>query len=82
MVRTVYDLVLLILEVQDLIEKENDDRFLFYNVSLANLRGDAHSRPDQDCLHTCLPGPVDDWNRFLHHEISKLVIDQVNASSE
>ncbi|KAI9472161.1 MAG: GDSL/SGNH-like acyl-esterase family found in Pmr5 and Cas1p-domain-containing protein [Benjaminiella poitrasii] len=57
---------------KDMIEKEKDDRFQFFNVSvLSNLRGDAHSQPDHDCLHTCLPGPVDDWNKFLYHEIIK-----------
>ncbi|KAG2231457.1 GDSL/SGNH-like acyl-esterase family found in Pmr5 and Cas1p-domain-containing protein [Thamnidium elegans] len=61
---------------KNLIEKENDERFRFFNVSMANLRGDAHSRPDSDCLHTCLPGPVDDWNKYLFHEITKLVIEQ------
>lgn len=38
--------------VQDL----GDDRFHYFDVSFTNLRGDAHSRPDKDCLHTCLPG--------------------------
>jgi hypothetical protein len=56
-----------------LIEKENDPRFMFFNVSLSNYRGDTHSMPDHDCLHTCLPGPVDDWNKFLYHEMTRLV---------
>ncbi|KAI8388826.1 PC-esterase [Radiomyces spectabilis] len=51
---------------------ENDDRFHFLNVSLSNLRGDAHSRPDSDCLHTCLPGPVDDWNKLLYSEMARI----------
>ncbi|KAI8087803.1 uncharacterized protein B0P05DRAFT_374903 [Gilbertella persicaria] len=59
---------------KDMIEQENDERFRFFNVSLSNARGDAHSQPDHDCLHTCLPGPVDDWNKFLYHEITKMTI--------
>ncbi|KAG0183195.1 hypothetical protein DFQ29_009271 [Apophysomyces sp. BC1021] len=50
---------------------KNDDRFAFLDVALSNLRGDSHSRPGRDCLHTCLPGPVDDWNRLIHHEITR-----------
>lgn len=61
-----------------MIEKENDPRFMFFNVSLSNYRGDTHSMPDHDCLHTCLPGPVDDWNKFLYHEMTRLVVDKVN----
>ncbi|KAI8391783.1 GDSL/SGNH-like acyl-esterase family found in Pmr5 and Cas1p-domain-containing protein [Radiomyces spectabilis] len=53
------------------ITKEQDERFQFLNVSLSNTRGDTHSRPDKDCLHTCIPGPVDEWNRLLYHEIAK-----------
>ncbi|KAL0083006.1 GDSL/SGNH-like acyl-esterase family found in Pmr5 and Cas1p-domain-containing protein [Phycomyces blakesleeanus] len=53
------------------IKEENDSRFQFLDVSLTNRRGDAHSRPDKDCLHTCIPGPVDDWNRLLFHEMAK-----------
>ncbi|KAI7858862.1 GDSL/SGNH-like acyl-esterase family found in Pmr5 and Cas1p-domain-containing protein [Circinella umbellata] len=57
---------------KDLIEETGDDRIRFFNVSsMANLRGDAHSRPDSDCLHTCLPGPVDDWNKLLFSEIAR-----------
>ncbi|KAG0190866.1 hypothetical protein DFQ28_001414 [Apophysomyces sp. BC1034] len=55
----------------DWIREENDDRFAFLDVALSNLRGDSHSRPGRDCLHTCLPGPVDDWNRLIHHEITR-----------
>lgn len=60
---------------KDIIDKGQDDRFVFFNVSMANLRGDAHSQPDQDCLHTCLPGPVDDWNKVFYHEVTKLVVN-------
>lgn len=55
-----------------LIAKGNDIRFQQFDIAeMSNMRGDAHSRPDKDCLHTCLPGPVDDWNRLLYHEIMK-----------
>ncbi|KAG1145061.1 hypothetical protein G6F37_005816 [Rhizopus arrhizus] len=55
-----------------LIAKGNDNRFQQFDIAaMSNMRGDAHSRPDKDCLHTCLPGPVDDWNRLLYHEIMK-----------
>ncbi|KAI8329881.1 PC-esterase [Choanephora cucurbitarum] len=63
---------------KDLIERENDPRFHFFNVSLSNSRGDAHSMPDHDCLHTCLPGPVDDWNKLLYHEITRYVIQETD----
>ncbi|ORZ24279.1 GDSL/SGNH-like acyl-esterase family found in Pmr5 and Cas1p-domain-containing protein [Absidia repens] len=54
-----------------------DYRFAFLDISdMTNLRGDAHSKPDRDCLHTCLPGPVDDWNRLLYHEIGKKSLEQ------
>eukprot|EP00966_Prymnesium_polylepis_P194041 4498225-Prymnesium_polylepis.1 len=43
-------------------------RFLFFNVTPASMqRVDAHAGPDRtppDCLHFCLPGPVDEWNHF------------------
>lgn len=49
-----------------------DERFNILDIStLSNQRGDAHSKPDADCLHTCIPGPVDTWNRLLYHEIMK-----------
>ncbi|KAI8367113.1 GDSL/SGNH-like acyl-esterase family found in Pmr5 and Cas1p-domain-containing protein [Blakeslea trispora] len=64
---------------KDLIEQENDSRFQFFNVSLSNARGDAHSMPDHDCLHTCLPGPVDDWNKLLYHEITRYVIQETES---
>lgn len=42
-----------------MIDEAQDYRIRFFNVShMANLRGDAHSRPDSDCLHTCLPGKL------------------------
>lgn len=57
---------------KEMIDEAQDYRIRFFNVShMANLRGDAHSRPDSDCLHTCLPGPVDDWNKLLFHEIAR-----------
>ncbi|KAI8990986.1 GDSL/SGNH-like acyl-esterase family found in Pmr5 and Cas1p-domain-containing protein [Mycotypha africana] len=55
-----------------LLPYRKDNRFEIFDVTtLSNLRGDAHSKPDKDCLHTCLPGPVDYWNRLLYHEIMK-----------
>ncbi|CAO3617178.1 unnamed protein product [Cunninghamella blakesleeana] len=55
------------------VEKENDPRFIYFDISyMSNLRGDAHSKPDKDCLHFCIGGgPVDEWNKFLYHEIGK-----------
>lgn len=39
------------------IEKENDPRFTYFDISyMSNLRGDAHSKPDVDCLHFCIGG--------------------------
>ncbi|ORZ08723.1 GDSL/SGNH-like acyl-esterase family found in Pmr5 and Cas1p-domain-containing protein [Absidia repens] len=63
------------------IEAEKDERFRFLNVSsMANLRGDAHSSPDSDCLHTCLPGPVDDWNQLFFHEIAQVAASSISTS--
>ncbi|KAI8064505.1 GDSL/SGNH-like acyl-esterase family found in Pmr5 and Cas1p-domain-containing protein [Gongronella butleri] len=65
------------------IDEEQDPRFTFFDVApMTNLRPDAHSKPDRDCLHTCLPGPVDDWNRFLYHEIGRqlLAVDHDNSN--
>ncbi|CAO3645003.1 unnamed protein product [Cunninghamella echinulata] len=54
------------------IDDEKDNRFHFFNVSsLSNLRGDAHSNPDSDCLHFCIPSVVDDWNYLLFHAIAQ-----------
>ncbi|KAI7853727.1 PC-esterase [Circinella umbellata] len=61
-------------------KQENDERFQLLDVSFTDYRGDAHSRPDKDCLHFCLPGPVDDWNRLLYHEISKLTYKSYNET--
>ncbi|RCH78908.1 hypothetical protein CU098_000434, partial [Rhizopus stolonifer] len=53
-------------------ESEKDPRFDMFDIAgMSNQRGDAHSKPDVDCLHTCIPGPVDEWNRLLYHEIMK-----------
>ncbi|KAI8879207.1 hypothetical protein K501DRAFT_336248 [Backusella circina FSU 941] len=55
-----------------IVKEGNNKHIEFLDIStLSNMRGDAHSRPDRDCLHTCLPGPVDDWNRLIYHEIFK-----------
>ncbi|KAI9308543.1 GDSL/SGNH-like acyl-esterase family found in Pmr5 and Cas1p-domain-containing protein [Cunninghamella echinulata] len=55
------------------IENEKDPRFNYFDISyMSNLRGDAHSKPDKDCLHFCIGGgPVDFWNQYLYHEIGK-----------
>ncbi|RCH86366.1 hypothetical protein CU097_002252 [Rhizopus azygosporus] len=51
---------------KNIIQRDNDARFQIFDVALmTNKRGDAHSRPDKDCLHTCIPGPVDYWNMGL-----------------
>ena len=31
------------------------------------LRPDQHARPNADCLHSCRPGKIDVYNRFLQH---------------
>ncbi|KAI7905932.1 GDSL/SGNH-like acyl-esterase family found in Pmr5 and Cas1p-domain-containing protein [Cokeromyces recurvatus] len=57
---------------KELLDEVNDTRFSLFDITtMFNQRGDAHSKPDKDCLHTCIPGPVDDWNRLLYHEIMK-----------
>ncbi|KAI8086615.1 GDSL/SGNH-like acyl-esterase family found in Pmr5 and Cas1p-domain-containing protein [Halteromyces radiatus] len=59
-----------------------DTRFAYLDISdMTNLRGDAHSKPDRDCLHTCLPGPVDDWNRLLYHEIGRHSLEQAKLET-
>lgn len=43
------------------------------NVSMLHQRGDAHpgrfneQNPKRDCLHFCIPGPLDDWPKILSH---------------
>ncbi len=38
---------------------------IFLNITLlSSLRPDGHLNP-ADCVHYCLPGPVDDWNALL-----------------
>ncbi|KAI9277247.1 GDSL/SGNH-like acyl-esterase family found in Pmr5 and Cas1p-domain-containing protein [Phascolomyces articulosus] len=61
-------------------KQQGDERFQLLDVSFTDYRGDAHSRPDKDCLHFCLPGPVDDWNRLLYHEIAKLTFQSYNET--
>ena len=57
-----------------LVNGKKDARFDMLEIAtLTNKRGDAHSKPDADCLHTCIPGPVDTWNKLLNHEIMKSV---------
>ncbi|KAI8988872.1 GDSL/SGNH-like acyl-esterase family found in Pmr5 and Cas1p-domain-containing protein [Pilobolus umbonatus] len=57
---------------KSIIEAGKDDRIRVFDVSLlSNKRADAHSKPDRDCLHTCIPGPVDEWNRLLYHELKR-----------
>ena len=34
------------------------------DAALGNVKADAH-----DCLHTCLPGPVDSWNAWMWHTL-------------
>lgn len=60
--------------LSSLIQKnaKKDTRFEMFDITdMSNQRADSHSKPDADCLHTCIPGPVDDWNRLLYHEIMK-----------
>ena len=39
-------------------------RFLDLTV-MNNARRDRHIVYQKDCLHYCLPGPIDDWARLL-----------------
>ncbi|CAO0802154.1 unnamed protein product [Mucor circinelloides] len=56
---------------RELLHKQ-DNRFALFDIAdMSNKRGDAHSKPDADCLHTCIPGPVDEWNRLLYSEIMR-----------
>ncbi|KAI8639570.1 PC-esterase [Parasitella parasitica] len=58
---------------KDLLRKQ-DDRFALFDIfGMSNMRGDAHSKPDRDCLHTCIPGPIDEWNRLLYNEIMRQI---------
>eukprot|EP00667_Euglena_gracilis_P019381 EG_transcript_20765 len=38
-----------------------------YHINL--LRGDGHAKSGNDCLHYCLPGPPDVYNRALQHAL-------------
>jgi hypothetical protein len=43
-----------------------DKRFAYLDISdMTNLRGDAHSKPDRDCLHTCLPGTLQETKKEM-----------------
>lgn len=37
----------------------------------AYFRPDSHSRPNGDCLHYCLPGPVDNWVILFYNILLK-----------
>jgi hypothetical protein len=42
---------------QNAVEERNNTKLKYLDVSrLTELRGDVHSHPDKDCLHTCIPG--------------------------
>lgn len=57
---------------RELLSQDEDPQFDIFDIApLSNQRADAHSKPDADCLHTCIPGPVDTWNKLLNHEILK-----------
>ncbi|ORY81280.1 GDSL/SGNH-like acyl-esterase family found in Pmr5 and Cas1p-domain-containing protein [Leucosporidium creatinivorum] len=47
-------------------------KHILLDVGATSLRGDGHRNPDVDCLHYCLPGPVDTWNTLLYHIIMGL----------
>ncbi|BGO95671.1 hypothetical protein NBRC10512_007368 [Rhodotorula toruloides] len=51
---------------------EQHPKHIFLDVGATRLRPDGHRMPDKDCLHYCLPGPVDWWNRLLYHVIMGL----------
>jgi hypothetical protein len=36
---------------------------------MMSYRPDGHSSPPRDCLHYCLPGPIDHWNDLLQKMI-------------
>jgi len=62
------------------------DRFHVLDVSMFELRPDGHvsqvfhdsADPEnkfrkEDCLHYCVPGPIDTWNYLLYHHLAALL---------
>lgn len=62
------------------------DRFHVLDVSMFELRPDGHvsqvfhdnTDPEnkfrkEDCLHYCVPGPIDTWNYLLYHHLATLL---------
>ncbi|GJP54526.1 hypothetical protein CLOM_g13606 [Closterium sp. NIES-68] len=47
---------------------------IFMDVErMTALRPDGHMRPPTDCLHYCLPGPLDTWVRMFYHMLIQLL---------
>lgn len=48
-------------------------KYTLLNVSMFDMRGDGHigggENTGRDCLHYCVPGPINEWNRLLYHNI-------------
>ncbi|CAI5479421.1 unnamed protein product [Closterium sp. Yama58-4] len=40
---------------------------------MTRLRGDGHMLPPNDCLHYCLPGPLDVWTQLLYNMLLQLL---------
>ncbi|CAI5947147.1 unnamed protein product [Closterium sp. NIES-65] len=40
---------------------------------MTSLRGDGHMMPPSDCLHYCLPGPLDVWTQLLYNMLLHLL---------
>lgn len=50
------------------------DRFHVLDVSMFEMRPDGHvqgkeGKTGNDCLHYCVPGPIDTWNHLLYHQL-------------
>jgi len=53
--------------INDAFEQLLQGRYLLLNVSMFESRGDGHDLTNGDCLHYCVPGPINEWNRLLYH---------------
>lgn len=57
------------------LSNSNYTNWKYMPVTYTEYRADTHSAPfnnPADCLHTCLPGPVDLWNKILFHDLMSI----------